>query len=71
MGALIATSDLVGAASLRKNANVNMLDISARDGKRHKVFRLAGRRAGVTADASGMVNNLGTLPSLCLWLLEH
>ena len=71
MSALIAASDLMGAASLRKHANIDMLDISAGDGKRYKVFRLAGRGAGVTANASGLVNNFGPFHGLGLWLLEH
>ena len=71
MRALIAARDLMRAARLRKDADVDVLDVSARDGKRHEILRLARGRAGVTADAAGVVDDLGPLHTViasCLWL---
>src|SRR5688572_31682013 len=61
MSALIATRHLVSAARLWKHADINMFDVSARDGKRNEVFRLARRSAGMTSDAACVVNYLSPL----------
>ena len=51
--------DLEGAARLRECSGVYVLYIGARDGKRNFILGLAGGRAGVTADAPGLVHHLG------------
>ena len=54
MCALIATSHLMRSPCLRKHANVDVLDVSARDGKGHEILRLAGGRAGMAAMPRGL-----------------
>jgi len=66
VGALIAARHLVRAARLGKDADVNVLYISARDADGNNVFRLAGSRAGMTTDATGVVDDLGPLNLLRL-----
>ena len=61
MRALITARHLMRATDLRKHADVNVLDIRARDADGNDVFRLAGGRAGMTTDAAGMVYDLGPL----------
>ena len=70
---MITACDLVRASRLREGADVDVLDVSARDGKGNEVFRLAGGRAGMTANAAGVIDYLGPLDSRCLDLLrlEH
>ncbi|MGH9879790.1 MAG: hypothetical protein ACRD6N_00040 [Pyrinomonadaceae bacterium] len=63
---MIATRDLMRAAGLGEDADIDVLDISTRDGKWNQVFRLAGGRAGMTPDATGVVNNLGPFDTLGL-----
>ena len=68
--ALIAARDLMCASHLRKHADIDVLDISARHTNRHKVFRLARRCARMAADAAGVVDYLGPLDSICpSWFL--
>ena len=67
MRALIAARHLVRAAGLRKHADVYVLDVSSRNGKWNEIFRLAGGRAGMTADAARVVDYLGPLYRGC-WL---
>ena len=61
MRALITTRDLVRATRLGKHTDVDVLDVGARDPDRHDVFRLAGGRARVTADATRVVDDLRPL----------
>src|SRR6185503_9391015 len=61
MRALVAARHLVRATGLRKHADVYVLDVSASNRKRDEIFRLAGRRARMTADAPRVVNYLGPL----------
>src|SRR5262245_61316312 len=46
--ALVAASDLVRAPHLRKDTDVNVLDVGPRDADGNDVFRLAGGRARMT-----------------------
>ena len=66
MRALIAARDLVRAARLGKDADVDVLYIGARDADRNNVFRLAGSGAGMTTDATSVVDDLGPLNLLRL-----
>ena len=71
MGALITARHLVRAAHLWKHAHVDVLDIGPRDADGHDVFRLARRRARVTANTASLVDDLGPLDwrvSSWLWL---
>ena len=43
---------------LREDADVDVLHVGARDAERHLVLGLAGRGAGVAADAAGLVDDL-------------
>jgi hypothetical protein len=52
---------------LRKHADVYVLDVSSGNGKWDEIFRLAGGRAGMTADAARVVDYLGPLYGGC-WL---
>jgi hypothetical protein len=61
MSALVAACYLVRAAGLRKHADVYVLDIGSRNGEWDEIFRLAGGRAGMTADAACVVDYLGPL----------
>lgn len=61
MRALIAARDLMRAPHGGKHTNVDVLYVSARDRKRYQVFRFAGSRAGVTANAARVVDDLGPL----------
>jgi hypothetical protein len=61
MSALIAACDLVRAARLRKDTDVNVFDVSARDGERNEILRFARSRTRVTADTARVVNYLGPL----------
>jgi len=68
---LIAARYLMCAAYLGKHSYVDVLDIGAGDANRHDILRLAGGRAGMTADAASVVNHLGPLDGArasCLWL---
>src|SRR5947208_17155200 len=56
--ALVTSSDLMRPPRLRENADIDVLDIRARDTDGHDVFRFAGGRAGVTADAPCVVDDL-------------
>ena len=64
--ALIATRNLVGPSCLRKNSDVDVLNIRARDAEGDDVFGLAGGRAGMTTDTTSVVDYLGPLD--LLWL---
>ena len=55
---------------LRKLADINVLDVSARHRERHFVFRLAGGRAGMTTDAARVVNHFGPLRLLLGGLMD-
>src|SRR6185436_7866447 len=68
---LVAAGDLMGPASLRKNTYVDVLDIGTRDRKRHQIFRLAGRCAGVTTNTPGLVDDFGPLHRAALWFFKH
>ena len=70
MRALIAARHLMGATDLWKHSHVDVLDVSPRDADGHDVFRLARRRARMTTDAAGVVDDLGPLDPVCSsWLL--
>jgi hypothetical protein len=69
--ALVAARDLMRAPHLRKHADIDVFDISARHADGHDVLRLARRRARMTADAAGVVDDLGPLHPVSasyLWL---
>lgn len=66
MRALIAARYLMRASRLGKNADVNVLDVGSRDADRDNVFRLARSRAGMTTNATRVVDNLGPLNLLRL-----
>ena len=66
MRALITARHLMSATDLRKHADVNVLDIRARDADGHDVFRLARSRAGMTTDAAGVVYDLSPLHAISL-----
>src|SRR5574338_1049767 len=59
--ALIAACDLVRAARLWKDADVDVFDVSARDGKWDEIFRLARSCACMTTDTARVVDYLGPL----------
>jgi hypothetical protein len=61
MRALIAARHLMRPAGLGKRADVNVLYVSARDAEGNNVFRLAGSRAGMTTNATRVVDDLGPL----------
>jgi hypothetical protein len=71
VSALIAARYLMGAASLWKNANVDMFHISSRHRERDKILRFARGGAGVATDATGLVDDLGPLHRTVLWFFEH
>ena len=64
--ALIATRNLMGPSRLRKDSDVHVLHIRARDADRDDVFGLAGGRAGMTTDTTSVVDHLGPLDLLRL-----
>jgi hypothetical protein len=64
MGALIAARDLVRATRLGKDAYIDVLDVGARDADGYDIFRLACRRARVTADAARVVDDLSPLDAI-------
>ena len=73
MSALIAARHLMRAPHLRKHANIDVLDVCARDADRNYVFRFACGRARVAPDAAGMIDHLRPLHAVltsCL-LLDH
>jgi hypothetical protein len=49
------------ASHLRKHTHVDVLNIGARHPDRHDVFGLARGGARVTADAAGVIDDLGPL----------
>jgi hypothetical protein len=61
MSALIAARYLMRPARLRKNTDVDVFDVSPRDGKRDNVFRLARGGAGMASDTACVVDYLGPL----------
>src|SRR2546425_5615840 len=61
---LITARHLMCATNLWKHADINVLDVRARDADRNHVFRLARSRAGMTTDATGMVYDLGPLHAI-------
>src|SRR5437870_3883785 len=71
--ALVAARHLMRAPHLRENTHVNVRHVGAGDSYGHDVFRLARRRARMTADAAGVVDDLGPLNAvLASWLwLDH
>jgi hypothetical protein len=71
MRALIASRDLMRTTSLGEDSYVNMLHVRPRHGKRNQIFRLARGRAGVTANATRVVDDLGPLHRAVLWFFEH
>jgi hypothetical protein len=71
MSALIAARNLMCAASLRKDAYVDMFHVGSGDGKRNEIFRLTGSGAGMTTNASRLVDDLGPLHRPALWLFNH
>jgi hypothetical protein len=75
MRALITARDLMSAPRVWKFSDINVLDVGARDRQRHNVFGLASGRAGMTADAARMVNNLRPLhlmiARLVNWEFSH
>lgn len=71
VGALIAARYLMRAASLRKDADIDMFHIRPRHRQRDKILRLARGGAGVTTDATRLVDDLGPLHRAVLWFFEH
>src|ERR1044072_1079436 len=71
VGTLVTAGDLVRAARLREDAHVDVLDVSARHRKWNQIFRLAGSGAGVTTNATSLVDDLGPLHRSILWFFEH
>jgi hypothetical protein len=71
MSTLVAARDLVGAARLREDANVNMFDVCTGYGKRNKVLGFAGSRARVATNATRVVDYLGPTDVVDLRLVEH
>ena len=61
MNALVAARHLMCPARLRKDTDVDVFDVSARDGKRDDVLRLARGGAGVASDTARVVDYLGPL----------
>jgi hypothetical protein len=61
VSALITTCDLVCAPSLWEDADIDVFDVSACDGKGNEIFRLACSGARMTADAARVVDYLGPL----------
>ena len=59
--ALIAARDLVRAANLWEDTDIDVLDIGTRHANWHDVFRLTGSRACVTPDAPSVIDDLGPL----------
>ena len=68
--ALITPRHLMRSSRLRKHANVNVLHVSARHTERHFILRLAGRSAGVTANAARVVNHLRPLSLMIVGLIK-
>ena len=69
--ALVAPRYLVRAAYLRKDADIDVLNVGASDADRYNVFRFARRGARMTTDAAGVIDDLGPLDwrvSSWLWL---
>jgi hypothetical protein len=64
--ALIAPRHLMRPPYLRELARLDVLDVGARHRERYFVLRLAGRRAGVTAYAEGVVYHFAPLGRLRL-----
>lgn len=71
MSALVTTGYLMRTPRLWKNADIDMLDVGTRHGKRHQVFGFTGSRAGVTPYASGVIDNLGPFHRAGLRLSSH
>lgn len=61
VGALIAAGHLMRAPRLRKDSDVDVLDVGARHADWHDVLRLARRRARMATDTAGVVDDLGPL----------
>ena len=61
MRALVAARYLMRAPHLGKHADVDMLNIGARDADWDYVFRLAGCRARMTPDAASVIDDFGPL----------
>ena len=61
VGALVAASHLMCTTNLRKNADVDVFDISARNRKRNKIFRLARGSTCMATDTTRVVDNLRPL----------
>ena len=66
MRALIAARHLVRASRLGKGPDINVLDVGSRDTDGDNVFRLAGSSAGMTTNATSVVDDLGPLNLLRL-----
>jgi hypothetical protein len=64
VGALIAARHLMRAPHLRKYTDVYVFDVSARDSDGNDILGLACRGARMTADAAGMVDDLGPLHAI-------
>jgi hypothetical protein len=71
MRALIAARHLMCAASLRKNADVDMLHVSPRYRERDEVLGFTSSGAGVTTNATRLVDYFGPLHRAVLWFFEH
>jgi len=61
MRALIAARDLVCAARLWKDTDIDVFDVSARDREWNEILRLARSRARMTADTARVVDYLRPL----------
>jgi len=71
MRALIAARDLMCASHLRKDADLDVLDIGPRYRERDHILRLARRGARVAANATRLVNDFSPLNRAVLWFFEH
>src|SRR6185295_5842890 len=61
MSTLVAARYLMSASRLWKDADIDVFDVGARDGKGNEILRLTCRCAGMTADTACVVNYLGPL----------
>ena len=71
MCALVSARYLMRAASLWKDANVDMFHIGPRHREWDKILRLARGCAGVAANAARLIDDLGPLYRPVLWFFEH
>jgi len=71
MRALIAAGNLVRASHLRKDADVDVLDVGPRYREWDEILRLARSGTRVAANATRLVDDLSPLNRTVLWFFEH